>query len=94
MIDKCPICDKILEMTKHHLYPKSIQGSKWFRNHCSTDDKIKYLFLCRNCHNALHKLFTEKELGREYNSIDKIMAMEKMINYKKWAMKQKYREVV
>ena len=44
--------------------------------------------ICRRCHSFIHKKFSEKFLGRELNSLDKIKANDTVRTYIKWARKQ------
>ncbi|MDH5657051.1 MAG: hypothetical protein OEZ34_14145 [Spirochaetia bacterium] len=44
--------------------------------------------LCRKCHYFIHKKYTEKELGRYFNTLEKLL-LDKMIQeYVQWAKKQ------
>lgn len=93
MIGKCPICEKHLYLTKHHLIPRTTHTSKWFKNHCSKEDKTRYFYICFECHSGIHDLFDEKELARQYNTEELLMATEQMKNYKIYALKRKVKEV-
>ena len=44
--------------------------------------------ICRRCHSYLHKKFPEKILGRELNTLEKILANETVGNYLAWARKK------
>lgn len=45
--------------------------------------------LCDDCHSAIHKFFTEKELGKLYNDKNKLLSQEKVINFIRWIKRQK-----
>ena len=68
----CPTCNRPnYHPTDHHLVPRS-RGGK------TTET------LCRDCHKAIHALFSNKELEKTYNSVDALMAHEgfaKMIRF-------------
>lgn len=58
----CPLCERPnYNPSDHHLVPKSRGG---------TVTKT----ICRDCHSAIHATFTNKELEREYASIDALLA--------------------
>ena len=58
----CPLCERPnYSPSDHHLVPKSRGGRV-------TET------LCRDCHSAIHATFTNKELEREYATIDALMA--------------------
>ena len=40
--------------------------------------------LCRPCHKQIHVLFTEKELEREWNSLDKLRAHPELQKFLEW----------
>ncbi|MFK7805809.1 MAG: hypothetical protein AB8G95_29535 [Anaerolineae bacterium] len=44
--------------------------------------------VCRPCHSFIHKKFSEKELGRELNTLEKLLAQETIKTYVVWAKKQ------
>ena len=45
--------------------------------------------LCTQCHRYIHSTFSEKELGRKYNTLEALLADEKIAKYVAWAKKQK-----
>jgi len=70
----CPICERLTPtnyIEKHHLVPKSKKGKE-------TEQ------VCINCGDMVHKLFTNKELEKEYNSIEKIKAHPEIQKWIRW----------
>lgn len=77
--DHCPICRHEYaraELTKHHLVPKSRRGKET-------------VLICRNCHRQIHALYTEKELEREFGTLEELLAAEKLQPWIAWARKRK-----
>ncbi len=77
--DHCPICRHEYaraELTKHHLVPKSRRGKET-------------VHICRNCHRQIHALYTEKELEREFGSLDTLLSAEKLQPWIEWVRKRK-----
>jgi hypothetical protein len=70
--DPCPLCNRPnLRPTDHHLVPRC-RGGKVTET------------LCRDCHKAIHSVFSNKELEKTYNTVEALMAHEtfrKMIAY-------------
>lgn len=59
---RCPLCERIgVRFSDHHLVPRS-RGGK------ST------LPICTDCHRAIHATFSNRELEREFNSVDSLLA--------------------
>ena len=46
--------------------------------------------LCRDCHHAVHRLVpSEKTLGREHNSLEKLLEHPGIFRFVEWVRKQK-----
>lgn len=62
--DLCPICERLnYYPSDHHMVPRSRGGR--------TTEMI-----CRDCHKAIHSLFTNKELEEKYHTADVLLANE------------------
>jgi viroplasmin and RNaseH domain-containing protein len=73
----CPICSRVTSkeyQEKHHLDPKDRKGNS--------------ILVCCSCGDILHKLFTIKELGKKYNTLDKILANEDVKKWAEWVKKK------
>ena len=44
--------------------------------------------LCTDCHSAVHKFATEKELGREFNTIEKLRSHPEIGRFVRWVSRQ------
>ena len=64
------------KLTKHHLVPKSRGGRET-------------TLLCRPCHNTVHATFTEKELERDYPTIEALCEAEELRGWIAWIRKRK-----
>lgn len=60
---KCPLCNRDALGSNHHLIPKCRGGSE-----CE--------FICVDCHEAIHMLFSNKELENQYNSVESLLENE------------------
>ena len=63
-------------LEKHHLTPKCKKGK----------DTIA---VCCDCGDQIHLLFDNKELEREYNTVEKLLSNERMQKWIGWIRKQK-----
>lgn len=64
--DPCPLCKRPNDdPTDHHLVPKS-RGGKVTKT------------LCRDCHKAIHAVFTNHELETTYNTVEALMSHEEL----------------
>ncbi|MEH0154301.1 hypothetical protein V6R21_09150 [Limibacter armeniacum] len=86
----CEMCGREKELTFHHLIPRTNHKNKWFIKNFDKDDmRNRGAYLCRPCHSHIHKTFSEKELGRHFNTLESIMADERMQKFVRWIKKQK-----
>lgn len=84
----CLLCGSRHNITFHHLIPRTCHSNKWFKKRYTTQQmREDGIDICRKCHSYLHKKFSEKELGRELNTLEKIRANEVMAAYVEWARK-------
>lgn len=87
--DCCELCKRNLVTTSHHLIPKEIHSKAWCKKRFTKDEmNNRRADLCYDCHPFLHKKFTNAELGKEYNTIEKILANEDVQKFIKWLKKQ------
>ncbi|BFM08843.1 hypothetical protein [Halioxenophilus aromaticivorans] len=93
--DRCALCGAQHTLTFHHLIPRSQHKNKWFRkNFDLTDMRERGIILCRSCHSFIHKQFSEKQLGREFNSLADLLANEAVQRHIIWAKKQAARSSI
>lgn len=90
MVDKhCEICGTANTITFHHLIPRTCHRNKWFKKQFTKDEmQTRGINVCRKCHSFIHKTFSEKELGRNFNTLEKILENEVIQKYRKWAVKK------
>ncbi len=81
--EQCEICEKELPLTFHHLIPKRCHSNKWFRKRYSREEmNTRGIYVCRKCHSYIHTVAGQKELGRDYNTLENLLKHEKMASYK------------
>lgn len=77
----CPICLHQWELSarsRHHLVPVSRGGAR---------GEVENV--CRVCHDQVHVLFTNQELEKMYDSMDKLLEAEPMQRWINWVRKRK-----
>ena len=92
MEDRCELCGRVTKQgtTDHHLIPRSCHSNKWFKKRFSREEMAATIAVCRDCHTAIHRLIPdEKELGRDYNSTDKLLSHPELKKFVVWVKKQK-----
>ena len=86
----CEFCGRgPLSLTFHHLVPVTLHANAWFRRRFTRAQLAEGLNLCRLCHNGIHDLIAEKDLGRNYNTREKLLAHEAVRVHVQWVSRQK-----
>ena len=86
---ECSLCGSTDLITFHHLIPKTCHSNKWFKKNFSKTEMLENgIEVCRKCHSFIHQKFSEKYLGRELNTLEKIKSNEIIAKYIQWAKKQ------
>ncbi len=81
----CELCQReVKSTTRHHLIPRAMHKNKWFKKNFTKEEMIKTVDLCQDCHKEIHKFVSEKDLGRYYNTIEKLLEHEKIRNFVEW----------
>lgn len=86
----CELCGRPGHLTFHHLIPRTCHSNKWFKKRFTREEmQSRGLNLCRQCHSYIHDEFDEKELGRELNTRDALLANDKVFRFLQWVRKRK-----
>lgn len=90
-IDQCPLCQRQLHLTFHHLIPKKVHRRKRFRKNFSASELARGVWVCRECHNAIHRFFDEMTLARELNELSLLQSEPRLIKHAEWLRKRRVR---
>ncbi|MDQ3292688.1 MAG: HNH endonuclease [Bacteroidota bacterium] len=75
----CQLCNREVDVvTRHHLLPKEEGG-----RYSETVD------LCQPCHSTIHRTFTNRELAREFTSVQALQQAEPLKKYLDWIKNKK-----
>ena len=89
MEQPCALCGRERLLTFHHLIPRTLHSNKWFEKNFTKDDmRSRGIDVCRECHSAIHRFLSEKELGRHYNTLEKLRAHEALARFVAWISKR------
>jgi hypothetical protein len=89
---KCRLCGRRTKRgtTEHHLIPRTCHSNKWFKKQFSREQMQETIPVCRDCHNAIHRFVPkEKTLGRDFNTVEKLMQHDQVATFVTWVKKQK-----
>lgn len=81
----CQLCESEDAYNFHHYIPRTLHGNKWFKSRYSKQEMQVGIHVCKTCHRAIHNLIPkEKDLGRHYNTKEKLLVHPLVANYVKW----------
>jgi hypothetical protein len=77
-VPPCPLCQRQVEhLSSHHLLPRSRGGAQ----HATVR-------ICPDCHDAIHEMFSNKQLENEYRSVEFLLRDERFSRHVRWLAKQ------
>ncbi|MFC3606189.1 hypothetical protein [Stutzerimonas tarimensis] len=83
--DACELCGRAAPLTRHHLIPKALHGKAYVRKRYPRHERITAtLWVCRPCHNQIHKVFSERALALDYNSREALLGDPRMRDFISW----------
>ncbi len=82
--DVCAICGREDVLTRHHLIPRTRHHNKRNKRLFAREQVRTTVGLCQPCHAQIHALFTEKQLEREFNTLDALTATPAMRTFIEW----------
>lgn len=85
MTGKCATCGLEMELTLHHLVPRSKANSGKYKQ--IKDDPSNHLWICRSCHDQIHALYENNILRDVYNTFESLMAAPEFAKYISWKKK-------
>ena len=89
----CMLCKRDLPLTLHHLFPKETHAKFVKRGLMSEADRLLKVSICRQCHNTVHRTFSNEELSTSYHSLDSLEQHPAIQRWLTFASKQKPRSM-
>lgn len=87
----CELCARERRLTFHHLIPVTLHSNRWFKRNFSREEMHRGAMLCRDCHDAVHRFIPHKVLGREYNTVARLMEHPDVARFVRWVSRQQGR---
>lgn len=86
---KCELCGRENQVNFHHLIPRTLHTNKWFKKRYTKAELSKGIMVCKyTCHREIHNQITEKELGKNFNTLEKLLQHHIISKYVIWIKKQ------
>lgn len=82
---RCALCGRgVRYLTRHHLIPRSRHRNKRTRRTFSREELHRTVPLCSSCHRQVHRTLTEKELERDYNTLEALRSHPGIGKFVRW----------
>ncbi|QDU94658.1 hypothetical protein [Lignipirellula cremea] len=88
----CRLCGRFTKrsLTEHHLIPVTCHRNKWFQKNFTREQMRCTIDVCPDCHGAIHRFEPrEKNLGRYWNTVEKLQSHPQLSRFLAWVSKQK-----
>ena len=80
---RCGLCERLVQHTsRHHWVPRE-EGGRY-------GDVVD---LCQPCHSSVHRFLTNKELARQYSTVEALREAEGLQSYLGWIRKNKVEKI-
>ncbi len=86
---KCPLCQREISLTFHHLIPKKVHGRNYFQKKFKKAELRAGIDICRKCHDGIHDLYDEMQLGKAFNTLELIQEDAALAKHFAWVAKQR-----
>ncbi len=84
MDGRCALCEREERLTRHHLIPRTRHHNKRNQRDFPRSEVREVVGLCRSCHSQVHQLLSEKQLEREFNTVEKLRAHPEIAKFAAW----------
>lgn len=85
----CPLCQREVTLTFHHLTPKKLHRRKFYRKTMAKLERNQGIDICRLCHDGIHAIYDEITLGKHFNTLEKLQGDSSLQRHFAWVAKQK-----
>lgn len=89
--EKCELCGSTTDyLNFHHLIPRTLHNNKVFaKKYDKMYMRTHGAWLCKSfCHKQVHVFISEKEMGMNYNTLEKLSEHPEVKKYAEWRKKR------
>lgn len=80
----CAICQRPETLTRHHLIPRTRHSNRRNKRDFARPLVHQTAGICRPCHSQIHALLTEKELERQWNTVERLLQHPEIRRFAQW----------
>lgn len=87
--ERCATCHRLTWLTFHHLIPKKMHRRPRFKKCYSKEVLQSGIFVCRQCHDGIHRTYDEMTLAKQYSDLQTLIEDQRLKVFFHWVSKQK-----
>jgi hypothetical protein len=84
MPGRCAICEREERLTRHHRIPRARHHNKRNKREFPRELVREVVGICRPCHSQIHQVLSEKQLEREFNTVEKLRIHPEIAKFAHW----------
>jgi len=88
---ECQLCQRKIGLTFHHLIPRKVHSRARFKKAYTRAELNRGIWICRDCHKAVHRFYDELTLAKGFSSLEALLASEQLQKHIEWQRKQRRR---
>ncbi|MEM1113795.1 MAG: hypothetical protein AAGI11_17915 [Pseudomonadota bacterium] len=77
-----------MPLTFHHLIPRRVHRKRRYRRHFRREQLLQGIYLCRDCHDAIHRAYSEQELATHFSTPEALAADPGLARHFAWLSRQ------
>ena len=85
----CPFCHRALPLTFHHLVPRKVHRRPRYRRRFSREQLALGIYICRDCHDAIHRTYDELALATRFDSPQSLADDPPLARHFAWLARQR-----
>lgn len=92
-VGTCPLCKRTTRLTFHHLIPRKMHRRNHFKKRYNKHTLQSGIFICRECHSAIHRFYDEMTLAKQYASLEALCSDDRLQQHFSWLAKRRIKVV-
>ena len=80
----CALCEREERLTRHHPIPRARHHNKRNKREFPRQRVRQVVGVCCPCHSQIHQLLSEKQLEREFNTVEKLRDHPEIAKFARW----------
>ena len=82
------LCARSHPLTFHHSIPRALHKKRWVKRRFTPEDRLDGIWLCRDCHDAVHRFISHRELAESFRSLSALQGHPEVRKFVAWIAKQ------